>query len=153
MLPDTVHLMSQIDKDLYALLLSSMAHADGLITPSEKANLESRLGMALLAEEEKPSPDALQNPEQITDGQLASAHPANLKLILRDAMLMAAVDEFYDPREIDLINRVAAVAGISEEQLMDLYSWVEEGWAWMNRGRSILGLPEEVANWESVYDE
>ena len=40
----------------------------------------------------------------------------------------------------------------SDEDLENLYDWIDEGWKWMKNGRRVLSLPEEVHHWGTVYE-
>ena len=79
-------------------------------------------------------------------------HPAHLRIALRDALLMAAADGHYDAREMDVVKELAQKASFSEEDLENLYDWIDEGWKWMKKGRSVLSLPEDIHHWGTVYE-
>ena len=79
-------------------------------------------------------------------------HPAHLRIALRDALLMAAADGHYDAREMDVVKELARKASFSDEDLENLYDWIDEGWAWMKKGRNVLSLPEDIHHWGTVYE-
>ena len=152
MLPDTLHMFDKEDRKSYCRVLAAVALADGRISTEEFANYESRMGMALLAPEER-----IMLRQELKRGRsfLSAAdnmHPAHLRIALRDALLMAAADGHYDTREMDVVKYLAEKAAFSAEDLDTLYDWIDEGWKWMKNGRRVLSLPEEVHHWGTVYE-
>ena len=143
MLPDTLHMLDRADRRGYASILAHMASADGEITVEELSTFEGRLGNALIApmsrkelrlELKRPKPIALAAREMSDE---------SLLMALRDAILLAAADGLYENEEKERISAIATEAGVDQATLDTLYAWVDEGWAWMRRGRSILGLSTE----------
>jgi hypothetical protein len=66
--------------------------------------------------------------------------PDARRVVLRDALVIAAVDGDYHETELAAIRTIANAAGVSGSELESLFSWVEEGWRWMARGRGLLGV-------------
>lgn len=153
MLPDTLHLLDRSDRRGYASILAHMASTDGDISVEELATFEGRLGNALIApmnrkdlrlELKRPKPISLAAREMSDE---------SLMLALRDALLLAAADGIFEKREKELIKKIADEAGVSDEELDGLYAWVEEGWAWMRRGRGLLGLETAENMYQIVHEE
>jgi|TARA_B110000263_G_C15286412_1_gene501009 tellurite resistance protein len=152
MLPDTLHMFDKEDRKAYCRVLAAVALADGRVSTEEFANYESRMGMALLAPEER-----IMLRQELKRGRsfinaADGMHPAHLRIALRDALLMAAADGHYDAREMDVVKQLAKKASFSDEDLDNLYDWIDEGWKWMMNGRRVLSLPEEVHHWGTVYE-
>ena len=152
MLPDTLHMFDKEDRKAYCRVLAAVALADGRVSTEEFANYESRMGMALLAPEER-----IMLRQELKRGRsfinaADHMHPAHLRIALRDALLMAAADGHYDAREMDVVKQLAKKASFSDEDLESLYDWIDEGWKWMKNGRRVLSLPEEVHHWGIVYE-
>ena len=152
-LPDTLHLFDREDRRNYCRILAAVALADGRVTLEEMANYESRMGMALLTQEER-----VMMRQELKRGRsfieaADDMHPAHLRVALRDALLMAAADGHYDTREIEIVKKLARKAAFSGDDLETLYDWIDDGWEWMKRGRRVLQLPEEIRHWNSVYDD
>ena len=152
MLPDTLHMFDKEDRKAYCHVLAAVALADGRISTEEYANYESRMGMALLPPEER----VILRQELKRGRSFINAanhmHPAHLRIALRDALLMAAADGHYDAREMDVVKELARKASFSDEDLENLYDWIDEGWAWMKKGRNVLSLPEDNPHWGTVYE-
>ena len=144
MLPDTVHLIPEASKGVYVRLLAQVARSDGLLTEEERSNWESRAGLSLLSDEQRIELRKQLENCTVQDTELKKMEKDHLMLALRDSMLMAAVDGHYDPREIDAIKEIAALAKIDDEQLIKLFEWVEQGVQWMCSGRELLGLPTQL---------
>ncbi len=53
---------------------------------------------------------------------------------------------------MDVVKELARKASCSDEDLEDLYDWIDEGWAWMKKGRNVLSLPEDIHHWGTVYE-
>ena len=153
MLPDTLHLLDRADRRGYASILAHMASSDGDISVEELATFEGRLGNALIApmsrkdlrlELKRPKPISLAAREMSDE---------SLLLALRDALLLAAADGVFEPREKEIITMIAKEAGVSESELDALYTWVDEGWSWMRRGRSLLGLNTDDNMFEIIHQD
>ena len=144
MLPDTVHLIPEASKGVYVRLLAQVARSDGLLTEEERSNWESRAGLSLLSDEQRIELRKQLENCTVQDTELKKMEKDHLMLALRDSMLMAAVDGHYDPREIDAIKEIAALAKIDDEQLIKLFEWVEQGVQWMCSGRELLRLPTQL---------
>jgi hypothetical protein len=71
-------------------------------------------------------------------------------VVLRDSMIIAAVDGDYHESELEVIREIAKAGGVTKKELDSLCSWVEDGWRWMARGRGILGV--NLAGDESLLD-
>jgi hypothetical protein len=56
--------------------------------------------------------------------------PVVLKIALRDAILVAAVDGEYDSEEIKILKLIAKGAGVKKKELSELFEWVKAGWEW-----------------------
>ena len=48
------------------------------------------------------------------------------------------------------IKEIAKASGVSKKELDSLFTWVEDGWRWMARGRGILGV--NLAGDEGLLD-
>ena len=153
MLPDTLHMFDKEDRKAYCRVLAAVALADGRVTVEEMANYESRMGMALLAPEERIVLRQELKRNRSFLNVADDMHPAHLRVALRDALLMAAADGHYDTREMEVVKVLAKKAAFSDEDLEALYDWIDQGWEWMKNGRRVLSLPEEVHHWGNVYDE
>ena len=152
MLPDTLHMFDKQDRKAYCRVLAAVALADGSVSTEEFANYESRMGMALLPPEERVILRQELKRGRSFLGAADDLHPAHLRIALRDALLMAAADGHYDAREMDVVKELAQKAAFSEQDLEELYDWIDEGWNWMKRGRRVLALPEEIHHWSTVYE-
>ncbi len=117
MLPDTLHLLDRADRRGYASILAHMASSDGDISVEELATFEGRMGNALIApmsrkdlrlELKRPKPISLAAREMSDE---------SLLLALRDALLLAAADGVFEPREKEIIAMIAKEAGVSESEL------------------------------------
>ena len=140
------------DRKAYCRVLAAVALADGRVSTEEFANYESRMGMALLAPEERAILRQELKRGRSVRHAAGDMHPAHLRIGLRDALLMAAADGHYDAREMDVVKELARKASFSEADLESLYDWIDEGWTWMKNGRRVLSLPEDVHHWGTVYD-
>jgi hypothetical protein len=81
----------------------------------------------------------LENPPAL-DLVVSRLNPVVLKIALRDAMLVAAVDGEYDDSEIKIIKALAKAAGVRKKELSALFEWVKSGWEWHNESFKHLGL-------------
>ena len=150
MLPDAVDLLDERSREAYVGVLIHVAAADGDLVREESAAIEAAMGRAMIRpkQREKLRPQlAKQNELPKLLGQLSEDA---CRVVLRDSMIIAAVDGDYHESELEAIKEIAKASGVSKKELDSLFNWVEDGWRWMARGRGILGV--NLAGDESLMD-
>ncbi len=150
MLPDAVDLLDERSREAYVGVLIHVAAADGDLVREESAAIEAAMGRAMIRpkQREKLRPQlAKQNELPKLLGQLSEDA---CRVVLRDSMIIAAVDGDYHESELEVIKEIAKVSGVSKKELDSLFNWVEDGWRWMARGRGILGV--NLAGDEGLLD-
>jgi uncharacterized tellurite resistance protein B-like protein len=131
---------AQEDVKAYAELMVIVASADGSLVREELAIIEALMGRSMMHPEMRVDVrKMLENPPSL-DLVIDSLSPVVLKIALRDAILVAAVDGEYDDSELAVIKRIAKAAGIQKKQLSEMFEWVKDGWNWHNQGFHHLGL-------------
>ena len=150
MLPDAVDLLDERSREAYVGVLIHVAAADGDLVREESAAIEAAMGRAMIRpkQREKLRPQlAKQNELPKLLGQLSEDA---CRVVLRDSMIIAAVDGDYHESELEAIKEIAKASGVSKKELDSLFTWVEDGWRWMARGRGILGV--NLAGDEGLLD-
>ena len=150
MLPDAVDLLDERSREAYVGVLIHVAAADGDLVREESAAIEAAMGRAMIRpkQREKLRPQlAKQNELPKLLGQLSEDA---CRVVLRDSMIIAAVDGDYHESELEAIKEIAKAGGVSKKELDSLFNWVEDGWRWMARGRGILGV--NLAGDEGLLD-
>ena len=150
MLPDAVDLLDERSREAYVGVLIHVAAADGDLVREESAAIEAAMGRAMIRpkQREKLRPQlAKQNELPKLLGQLSEDA---CRVVLRDSMIIAAVDGDYHESELEAIKEIAKASGVSKKDLDSLFNWVEDGWRWMARGRGILGV--NLAGDEGLLD-
>ncbi len=150
MLPDAVDLLDERSREAYVGVLIHVAAADGDLVREESAAIEAAMGRAMIRpkQREKLRPQlAKQNELPKLLGQLSENA---CRVVLRDSMIIAAVDGDYHESELEAIKEIAKAGGVSKKELDSLFNWVEDGWRWMARGRGILGV--NLAGDEGLLD-
>tara|TARA_A100001037_G_C14874827_1_gene511243 strand:+ start:63 stop:530 length:468 start_codon:yes stop_codon:yes gene_type:complete len=140
MLPDAIDTLSPDEKEDYISLLTILANADGALVREEMAALEAFMGRALLKPEVRELNRKKLRATGNLDELLSSASRATLLVAIRDSVLLAAADGEYHPDEVEVLELMAEAAGLSDEQIDELYDWVTEGWHWLARGRRIVSM-------------
>ena len=131
---------AQEDVTGYAELMVIVASADGTLVKEELAIIEALMGRCMMHPEMRVNiRNMLESPPSL-DLVVAKLNPVVLKIALRDAMLVAAVDGEYDDSEIKVIKALAKAAGVRKKQLSALFEWVKSGWEWHNESFQHLGL-------------
>ncbi len=131
---------AQEDVTGYAELMVIVASADGTLVKEELAIIEALMGRCMMHPEMRVSiRNMLESPPSL-DLVVAKLNPVVLKIALRDAMLVAAVDGEYDDSEIKVIKAIARAAGVRKKELSALFEWVKSGWKWHNESFQHLGL-------------
>jgi len=149
-LPDAVDLLDERSREAYVGVLIHVAAADGDLVREESAAIEAAMGRAMIRpkQREKLRPQlAKQNELPKLLGQLSEDA---CRVVLRDSMIIAAVDGDYHESELEAIKEIAKASGVSKKELDSLFNWVEDGWRWMARGRGILGV--NLAGDEGLLD-
>tara|TARA_B100001540_G_C15490107_1_gene498732 strand:- start:58 stop:447 length:390 start_codon:yes stop_codon:yes gene_type:complete len=128
-----------------------VAAADGDLVREESAAIEAAMGRAMI----RPKQRELLRPKLIEQTQLnkllEQLSEDACRVVLRDSMIIAAVDGDYHESELDAIHEIAKASGVSQDELKSLFNWVEDGWRWMAYGRSILGV--NLAGDESLLED
>jgi uncharacterized tellurite resistance protein B-like protein len=131
---------AQEDVTGYAELMVIVASADGALVKEELAIIEALMGRCMMHPEMRVNiRNMLENPPAL-DLVVSRLNPVVLKIALRDAMLVAAVDGEYDDSEIKIIKALAKAAGVRKKELSALFEWVKSGWEWHNESFKHLGL-------------
>ena len=131
---------AQEDVTGYAELMVIVASADGALVKEELAIIEALMGRCMMHPEMRVNiRNMLENPPAL-DLVVSRLNPVVLKIALRDAMLVAAVDGEYDDSEIKNIKALAKAAGVRKKELSALFEWVKSGWEWHNESFQHLGL-------------
>jgi uncharacterized tellurite resistance protein B-like protein len=151
MLPDAIDMLSPMEKEVYIELLTILANSDGALVREEMAALEAFMGRALLKPEVRAETRKKLRQTGDLEELLERSTIDTLKVALRDSVLLAAADGEYHPAEVVVLERIAKAAGISIDELDELYDWVTEGWHWLAKGRNVVGMG--IAGDELLTDE
>ena len=150
MLPDAVDLLDEKSREAYVGVLIHVAAADGDLVREESAAIEAAMGRAMIRpkQREKLRPQLTEQNE--LSKFLDQLSKDACRVVLRDSMIIAAVDGDYHESELKAIREIAKAGGVKKKELDSLFTWVEDGWRWMARGRGILGV--NLAGDESLLD-
>ena len=150
-LPDAVDLLDERSRKAYVGVLIHVAAADGDLVREESAAIEAAMGRAMI----RPKQREQLRPQLVEQTQLSKLleqlSENACRVVLRDSMIVAAVDGDYHESELEAINAIAKAGGVSKDELKSLFNWVEDGWRWMAYGRSILGV--NLAGDESLLND
>ena len=124
----------------YAEIMVIVASADGSLVKEELAIIEALMGRCMMHPEMRVDiRNLLENPPSL-DLVVSKLNPVVLKIALRDAILVAAVDGEYDKSELEIIKTLAKAAGVDKKELSALFEWIKTGWEWHNESFQHLGL-------------
>ena len=150
MLPDAVDLLDERSREAYVGVLIHVAAADGDLVREESAAIEAAMGRAMI----RPKQREKLRPQLAEQNKLAKLleqlSEDACRVVLRDSLIIAAVDGDYHESELEAIREIAKASGVSKKELDSLFNWVEDGWRWMARGRDILGV--NLAGDEGLLD-
>ena len=140
MLPDAVDLLDERSREAYVGVLIHVAAADGDLVREESAAIEAAMGRAMI----RPKQREKLRPQLAEQNKLAKLleqlSEDACRVVLRDSLIIAAVDGDYHESELEAIREIAKAGGVNKKDLDSLFNWVEDGWRWMARGRGILGV-------------
>ena len=131
---------AQEDVKGYAEIMVIVASADGALVKEELAIIEALMGRSMMHPEMRVDIRNMLESTPALDLVLAKLNPVVLKVALRDAILVAAVDGEYDSSELKVIKALAKAAGVRKNELSELFEWVKAGWEWHNESFQHLGL-------------
>ena len=150
MLPDAVDLLDERSREAYVGVLIHVAAADGDLVREESAAIEAAMGRAMI----RPKQREKLRPQLAEQSELAKLleqlSEDACRVVLRDSMIIAAVDGDYHESELEAIREIAKAGGVNKKELDSLFNWVDDGWRWMARGRGILGV--NLAGDEGLLD-
>lgn len=139
-LPDAVDLLDEQSREAYVGILICVAAADGDLVREESAAIEAAMGRAMIRPNRRELMRPwLAEPPEITK-LLGEMSDEAKRVVLRDSLIVAAVDGDYHETEIQVIKKIANAAGVNTKKLESLMEWIEDGWRWMALGREILGI-------------
>jgi len=145
-----VDLLDERSREAYVGVLIHVAAADGDLVREESAAIEAAMGRAMI----RPKQREKLRPQLAEQSQLSKLldqlSEDACRVVLRDSMIIAAVDGDYHESELEAIQEIAKAGDVSKEELDSLFNWVEDGWRWMARGRGILGV--NLAGDEGLLD-
>lgn len=97
-----------------------LVHVDGNVASSESTRLRTlRREMALPSDTELPEDPMGMLPQPFTSTE-------SCVRVLLELLLIAAADDYFDPREREFIVDVAEKVSVSSERLEDMISWTRE---------------------------
>lgn len=140
MLPDALDLLDERSREAYIGVLIHVAAADGDLVREESAAIEAAMGRAMIRPHQRERMRSWLNAPVDLATLLGEMSAEARRVVLRDAMIIAAVDGDYHPAELSAIQTIADAAGLGRTEVEALFDWVETGWRWMARGRKVLGV-------------
>ena len=117
MLPDAVDLLDERSREAYIGVLIHVAAADGDLVREESAAIEAAMGRAMIRpkQREQLRPQLM---EQVKLNKLLEQLSEDAcRVVLRDSMIIAAVDGDYHESELKAIRQIAKASGISKKEL------------------------------------
>lgn len=124
----------------YAQIMIIVASADGALVKEELAIIEALMGRCMMHPEMRVDlRNMLENPPKL-NLVMERLSPIVLKIALRDAILVAAVDGEYDSEEIKILKQIAKSAGVKKADLSALFEWTKAGWEWHKQSFEHLKL-------------
>jgi len=140
MFPDPIQHMSAEQAKRHASLLVIIAAADGELVREEVSAIESIMGAAMLHPDHRNEVRRLLNQPPSLESLTSQMTKDDLRLALRDAVIVAASDGQCDSSELQILNDIATKAGLDEDNVRNLISWVGKGWKWMDVGLKNIEL-------------
>ena len=124
----------------YAQIMVIVASADGALVKEELAIIEALMGRCMMHPEMRVDlRNMLEDPPKL-NLVMERLSPIVLKIALRDAILVAAVDGEYDSEEIKILKQIAKSAGVKKADLSALFEWTKAGWEWHKQSFEHLKL-------------
>lgn len=143
MIPDPIQDMSAEQAKRHASLLVLIAAADGELVREEISAIESIMGSSMLHPDFRNDVRRMLNQPPSLESVITNMSNSELRLALRDAVLVSAADGQCDSSELQILNKIAIEAGLEEGKVEELIAWVEQGWKWMDNGLEIIQVSQD----------
>lgn len=129
------------EKDAFIKLLLYLARIDGELSKEEITAIQQiclELGLDFPHIFEGKEPIVL-NLEEILQ-QISS--PLSKRVIILELVKLAHADKNYTDSEHKSIQYIANILGVSEEKIVEIEEWVQEGVVWFDNGIKIISEEE-----------
>jgi hypothetical protein len=127
-----------VNRDDYMTVLAIIANADNVLKEEEMSFFESRMARMLINPKLRSQFRDLLRNEYDVEETIKKMDQKTLRLALRDGVFLAAADGEVHPSEVEAIRIVAKYAGVDDDKLKDIWTWVQDGLEWMSNGPSLL---------------
>ena len=142
MIPDPIQDFDYEQARRHASLLIIIAAADGELVREEISVIEAAMGASMLHPDIRNEVRRMLSSPPLLSDVIGKMSMSELRLGLRDAVLVAAADGQCDATELKILNHIATSCGLKEDSVRCLIEWVEDGWNWMDVGLDLVGLPQ-----------
>ena len=124
--------LSPSEAQSYLSALLTVAAADGIST-EEMGYIERQaqiLGVSVDALMIEPAADL--------EALRAQCSPATRRMIVRDCITLASIDNDYNEVERQAVRRISEQLGVTQERLEAFEAWTREYWDVVQRGEHLL---------------
>lgn len=121
------------EKEMLMVGLTRVMYADGILTDTEEMFIK-KLAVGLNLDNYNVSK------EYAEDKNIKFNDTETCMYFLTQAVQLCYIDGSYDQIERKELLKICGEMGISEEALLKVEEWVEEGIEWNNRGMELLKL-------------
>lgn len=129
---------SKEDMITYLKTMAAIAAVDGNIHDAEKAYFNHMMELFNIPESSRMFiRQNLKNPQPLGPLLKGVEDPKLKSQIVRDAYLMAYIDEEMHPEESHALNTIAGIFKMDKEQIKLISEWAEYGHEWRKKGYEI----------------
>lgn len=121
------------DTDLYFNALISVAKADGELSEIEKKYILDQ-GKLLSFD----LGDMLNENTVIEDIKIENSASVTKKILIRDCIALANIDNHYEKSEREVIMSIAEKIGLQNEQIDEIENWLNDYWQIMEKAETIF---------------
>lgn len=121
------------DTDLYFKALISVAKADGELSEIEKKYILDQ-GKLLSFD----LGDMLNENTVIEDIKIENSASVTKKILIRDCIALANIDNHYEKSEREVIMSIAEKIGLQNEQIDEIENWLNDYWQIMEKAETIF---------------
>jgi uncharacterized membrane protein YebE (DUF533 family) len=127
------------DMITYLKAMAAIAAIDGTIHDAEMAYFNHMMDLFNVPEYSKMSiRQNLKNPPALGPLLKVVEDDKLQKQIIRDAYLMAYIDEEMKPEESDALGTVCRIFKVDDEQIKKIEQWAKNGYNWRKEGQDLL---------------
>jgi tellurite resistance protein len=128
--------ITDLEKEIYIRSLISVAKIDGLVEP-EIVFIDFQAGLI-----DQDSSSLWKETCNVTDIDFSNVSETTKRVILRDSIVIAHIDNDFSAMEETIIHELATLMSLPDELIDKIETWLLDYWSILQQGNELLAIPE-----------